>query len=751
MKQTRVESPARSFRLAIFMTIPVLLFASGMYGQSGGGIQRSAAHAQGGNVGLCEVTRLRLTIATADDDLRGGKDNLDIIIYFTNGGYQLAPNVNRSQDWPNNSTNTVGITLKRPIPPNQISGLRLVHIADGGFNLSISPELATLAAPFAIAEGFQSPDNWHMGDIEIAAIGNGFGAPIGHHGYHSFTGTDPALSIRTQVPANICGSGGSRYGRLNPSDRTLQKISGAGSKYGKEPAHSAVQTASSVTRQQLQNNRLIQKALAHTVQVGPRASELGVDASRSAIIEVLKRQSATAHSLLLPAFTGGVKPGSGQTNGAKGAMLAAAPTQSGPMLSGSGGANQTGTLLNPGTTRSLNPQPYPPKGSQPQIGASQTMSASGTQSAGPSTNPTATQVNPPSGPTAQRPPAGRQPLPPGTRAPAPITTICRTGIATVDGGANGIWFSPVAGQDGGFVIQGCGFGNAPGEVYLSGVQFDPAHARLIVQHVGVSNSPDHVYFQIPANGWGDRQIIAQIDPNAGGLYDTNNVTLNVKTASGQVYQATGMNFLAARADQLLNWIVPAQAGYSGFASQTSSVSSPTATINLTTVMDSSGNQIVPTVESPSASTIFSNETVDVIRAKLGESTPSKVIFGGGTDTYQLNLAPGFQLDPQHGVVMRHTQIDVAQCQTAYQGEYNTSGNWAISYSSEKSFQVSWQEQACWPQAGTQGVSPLDYGSVSVYALEIRILGPRGATPWASGKVNGLAVKQLQPVQILHKN
>src|SRR5690348_4917606 len=139
----------------------------------------SAAHAQAGNAGVCEVTRLRLTIATADDDLRVGKDNLNIVIYFTTGGYQLAPNVNRSQNWPNDSTNTVGITLKRPIAPNEISGLRLIHIPDGSFNLTISPELATLAAPFVIAEAFQSPDNWHMGDVEIAAIGKGFGGQIG--------------------------------------------------------------------------------------------------------------------------------------------------------------------------------------------------------------------------------------------------------------------------------------------------------------------------------------------------------------------------------------------------------------------------------------------------------------------------------------------------------------------------------------------------------------------------------------------
>lgn len=196
----------------------------------------SAARAQngGGNTSSCTVTALRLTISTADDDLRGGQDNLNIIVYFSGGGYQLAPNVNHGHNWPNNSTDTIAINLNRPVSPSGILGLRLIHIPDGGFNLSISPELATLAAPFVIAEAFQSPDNWNMGDIEIAAIGNGFSAQIGHHGFHRFTGSDPALSIPVQAPATSCGStkpsGG--IGVLTPGSSGLRPVAGGGSKYG---------------------------------------------------------------------------------------------------------------------------------------------------------------------------------------------------------------------------------------------------------------------------------------------------------------------------------------------------------------------------------------------------------------------------------------------------------------------------------------------------------------------------------------
>ncbi|HEV2617002.1 MAG TPA: hypothetical protein VGU63_10375 [Candidatus Acidoferrales bacterium] len=746
MKRAGIRRIGEVVQLAMLIAAFALVGPNWAYAQNGSG---------SGTKVPCMVNYLRVRIATGGDDLRGwngmstSKDNLDITVNFGKQGSQLAADVNNDKEWANNTVNLVVIKFNPAVPLNEIKGIQLRHT---GLVLGISAEAAS-GIPGA---GIETADNWDMDRVEVMAEGTGASALIARHGAKRFTGQDRILSFRTDIPANSCGVS-ERFGRLNPGMKNVQPPDGAGSKYGTQrPAPSTIQPASKSGSRQLQNNRLIQQALAHTVQIGPRASELGVDASRSAIIAVLKRQSATAHSLLLPAFTGGVKPASGQTNGAKGATLATAPSQSGPMLNGSGGANQTGTLLNPGTTRSLNPQPYPPKGSQPQIGASQTMSASGTQGAGPSTNPTATQVNQPSGPTAQRPPAGRQPLPPGTRAPAPITTICRTGIATVDGGANGIWFSPVAGQDGEFVIQGCGFGNTPGEVYLSGVQFDPAHARLIVQHVGVSNSPDHVYFQVPANGWGDRQIIAQIDANASGLYDTNNVTLNVKTASGQVYQATGMNFLAAREDQVLQRLVttPYPTGSDSCYGLTLSECLVPG-INLAIVNASLG-PLTPEVESPTHYWLTPDKSIAVVRGViyLNATDNYSLIFPSGTDTYQFHFAPGFQLDPNKGVQLNHATMDVSHCQSLG-GVYSHSGNWGMSYTSTSSFQVHWEQEACSSSSGAaknpQGIGNTSgYAGFSAYELEITVIGPRGINPLASGNVNGLAIKQMQPVQILKK-
>jgi hypothetical protein len=474
--------------------------------------------------------------------------------------------------------------------------------------------------------------------------------------------------------------------------------------------------------QQWQTNKTIKYAFAHSVRVTPTgrvpagAGGFG-DGSNSAIIAILRRQSAAARSLLVSAV---------KLNQAHSAATGAA-------------------LMNNNPKVGLN--------SAPMLGPSQTMSASGTQRTAPSTNPVATAATMPTGPLRPHNAGGERPKinqKIAERTATPLQ-ICKGGIATVDGAANGVWFSPVLGNEGRFVIQGCGFGSTPGEVYLSGVQHDPALTKGMVRNLGTSMCPGCVYFRIEPNGWSDRQIVADIDPNASGLYDTNNVTLEVKTAGGQVYQAPGMNFLAARADQVLNWIVKAPTGFSGYASQTAFISSPTAVIRLTNVKDSLGNALVPGVASPSAGVIWTGETVDIVRAELGASTLSKVTFPGGSDTFQLILAPGFGLDPNNPIEMQHTQVDVAQCRTSFNGEYSENGNWAISYTSATSFQVSWQEEACWPKAGAAGDNPTDYGSVSAYALRIAVLGPRGIDPWAGENVNPMVIRQTQPVQLLQKN
>lgn len=537
----------------------------------------------------------------------------------------------------------------------------------------------------------------------------------------------------------------------------------------------------SASKAVLRSNKIIQFALSHSVRVSATGSMPGgfADGSKRTIIAILHQQSVASRSLLGPAARP-PNPNRTQIGGSGGAsqngMLLSPGTtsslnpQSNPPK-GSAATGQNGTLLSGGTKAALNPQPLQPKGTAPAMGASQTMSAPGNSSptsmAAPSTPagnannfnlaPQGNSLTPTNGSSPHQAPGGRQPLPLGTRAPAPLTTMCRSGIATVDGGANGVWFSPIPGADGRFVIQGCGFGSTPGEVYLSGVQYDPANAKIAVQHLGSPNFPDRVYFQAPANNWSDRQIIAQIDANAGGLYDTNNVILNVKTESGQVYQATGMNFLAAREDQVLQRLVktPYPTGADSCYGLTMSECLIPG-INLA-IVNSSVGPLTPEVESPTQYWLTPGESIAVVRGViyLNATDNYALNFPSGTDRYQFNFAPGFQLDPNKGVQLNHASMDASHCQSLG-GVYTHSGNWGVSYTSTSSFQVQWEEEACSPSSGAaknpQGIGVTNgYAGFSAYELEITVLGPRGVNPFASGNVNGLAIKQLQPVQMLHKH
>ena len=55
-----------------------------------------------------QVRMISFTFSTGDDDLRGGKDNLNITIHFADGTTQSEPNVNHGERWPDGSTKGAG-------------------------------------------------------------------------------------------------------------------------------------------------------------------------------------------------------------------------------------------------------------------------------------------------------------------------------------------------------------------------------------------------------------------------------------------------------------------------------------------------------------------------------------------------------------------------------------------------------------------------------------------------------------------
>lgn len=393
----------------------------------------------------------------------------------------------------------------------------------------------------------------------------------------------------------------------------------------------------------------------------------------------------------------------GFTGGVDNAIIAVLRKQSAAASSQIGSASQV----------ELNPQPFPPKASGGMLGPGQTMSAPGQTSI--STGPKAGLLSPQNGPVRhQSPGADRTPQPAAAKAPAPTAQMCMNGIATVDGQKSGVVFAPISGAEGTFVIQGCGFGTKAGEVYLSGLHYLPSAAN---PRRNILMSADRLPLRIAQNGfpgaqpgkgnwqlgWSERQIIATIDPGASGYLDTDNVSLVVKTSSGQTYTAAGFRFFAAREEQKL-------------------ASIPTNAITPGASYDTAGHPAAANILSPSAaSLVLPGHTVAVVR------DDNSATFPGGADTLNLSrsLPPGFQVI---SVQQFNAALTNAGCQSIPPGggKFTTNGNWNVTMTGGATYLIYWQEQSCATQS-TSGPK-LGIGSVSAYALDITVIGPRGVNP-----------------------
>lgn len=162
----------------------------------------------------CRVGALQLRIRTGSDDLRGGNNNLNVQIHFADGSMQPVNNVNKNANWPNNSTNVVTIPLSKPVAPNQIKDITLVHLAQAGNGTSGDSFHAALAAGgppaagVAMLAGVQSEDNWDMAEFQANALGNGtIDIPIASSGDHVFSGSNPSLDVPAR-PNAMCPSAG---------------------------------------------------------------------------------------------------------------------------------------------------------------------------------------------------------------------------------------------------------------------------------------------------------------------------------------------------------------------------------------------------------------------------------------------------------------------------------------------------------------------------------------------------------------
>ncbi len=78
------------------------------------------------------IRQLYLTMETGGDDLRGGKDNLNVTIKFKNGTTYVRKNINQGGRWINNYRETVAIKLPRPVKREDIQCVILQTTFGGG-------------------------------------------------------------------------------------------------------------------------------------------------------------------------------------------------------------------------------------------------------------------------------------------------------------------------------------------------------------------------------------------------------------------------------------------------------------------------------------------------------------------------------------------------------------------------------------------------------------------------------------------
>lgn len=119
------------------------------------------------------IRTMVFTVETADDDLRGGNDNLNVSINLGDGSQQWTRNVNHGQSWGNQTTHTFAIDLRFPVPLAEIASITLHTTFTGG----------------------TSGDNWNMRSVSVRATGDGIDKVIVTHGFMRFTGENTSLLL----------------------------------------------------------------------------------------------------------------------------------------------------------------------------------------------------------------------------------------------------------------------------------------------------------------------------------------------------------------------------------------------------------------------------------------------------------------------------------------------------------------------------------------------------------------------------
>jgi len=164
----------QAFGLGNGVDVPIASFGAHRFTGSNPSLDINAHPAAGCPTGH-QVTRISFTFKTADDDLRGGNDNLNIRVLFADGTSQSEPNVNHNQNWPNGSTKDAEVLLNRLVDMSQIRGFTLEDTFTGG----------------------SGGDNWNMASMQAdASLADGTKHTIGKFGFHRFSSDQSGTKAR---------------------------------------------------------------------------------------------------------------------------------------------------------------------------------------------------------------------------------------------------------------------------------------------------------------------------------------------------------------------------------------------------------------------------------------------------------------------------------------------------------------------------------------------------------------------------
>lgn len=311
------------------------------------------------------------------------------------------------------------------------------------------------------------------------------------------------------------------------------------------------------------------------------------------------------------------------------------------------------------------------------LGPEQTMSAPGVAGnliSGTNPGPAAIATRPaPGGPAAMQPSKVNSL---GLAAANNGRMVCtNTGITAVNGGKF-TQFTPGTH----YIITGCGFGSAPGKVYLSGPF--PAHNGEVDLGPYWQYSEKRTW----TGHWSDQVIDAQLDPALLGELDQYNISLVVQTSTGQQIQMTGVSFKAQRAEIMLGTVPASALGFDP-------------------------HETAGAWGTPCSNWIKTSScTVEVLRQFGGHG------MANPPDTYNIKLKPGFVLSRVKVLVMGGPdEENIVQTDTP---EIN--GNQIVMH---------WQWTTT---SSTDSSGTAEYYSYSLYGLQIYVIGPLGVTDaWAA--------------------